>query len=371
MKPGAESIRLAPGVRPEDDGRELVLVDGPGRVVHRLVGPAAELVRAVLAGDDVRGADPLLVAALRTAGVLRAEAGAVLSRRAVGAGAAALGIATMLLPGAAEATSLATLGAGSTGYLFTNGGFSSAASGELQWVQFTTDVWGGFITPRLSNLWVEALLVGGGGGGGAAGGGGGQVVRRLHELTAEQRYDVTVGAGGAGGASATDGGESSFAVTGGGAVVAKAVGGSAGSTSGGGDGGGSPGYAGGAGAGGLGYLGSGGGAGAGSVGGPASGDRGGVGGKGRTITDFVGADTVYGGGGGGGTYFSQDVAAGGLGGGGGGGVYDGVGGNVAAVPGTARTGGGGGGGPQPSDGAAGGSGYVLFRYYGNAPAPAA
>lgn len=357
-----EHPRIAPGLRIEDLGREVVVLDPVGGRVHRLTGPAAVAFRALSVGDET---SPALLIALRSAGILT-SAGSVepSSRRAVLA-AASLGVVTSLLPASSASASPAGLSPGGSAYLQVAGAAeaSDAVTGQLQHVIFTRLAGPVRSFTPSAALQVEVLVVGGGGGAGTGGGGGGQVVRRLATLDPE-RYDVEVAVGGdvnipaafTGGA----GGTSSIVRSSDAAEVALALGGAGGSIDGpGGSSGGSPGRAGGSGGT---RASGGGGGGAGGAGFSAAGDDGGRGGVGQTVLDFIVPSVTYGGGGGGGSYWGTP-GDGGAGGGGEGAQEYGNG-----QPGVSSTGGGGGGstgyGGEPGRG---GSGIVLVRYYGAAP----
>ncbi len=358
---------LRDGLRVEDLGHELVVLDAVGGRVHRLTGAAADALRAVISGVA------LPARARRTLGAVGILAtddprrdGSDPDRRAVLA-ASALGVSTLLLPAPGMSASLTGLSAGGSAYLIVTGAASasSAPIGELQHLTFTTLA--GFAGQRhftpSESLDVEVVLVGGGGGGGTGGGGGGEVVRRILSID-PIRHDVTVGTGGGnetpGALTGDQGGASRIVLNSGGSELVAAMGGAGGSID--GPGGASGGVSGNDG-GGPGLTGAGGGGGgAGGPGGDAVGESGGVGGSGFDVTDFIVASVVYGGGGGGGSYAGVP-GAGGSGGGGQGGQESGNG-----QPGQASTGGGGGGssgyGGSPGRG---GSGIVLVRYYGDRP----
>jgi hypothetical protein len=104
--------RIVPGLVTEEIGQEILVCDTDLAVVHRVSGPAADLLRQVLATGGAPAAlqDDDITAGLVAAGVLvAADAPAELvSRRSfVGAAAAvgAFGIVTLALPRAAAASS--------------------------------------------------------------------------------------------------------------------------------------------------------------------------------------------------------------------------------------------------------------------------
>jgi hypothetical protein len=226
---------------------------------------------------------------------------------------------------------------------------------------------------------IELLIVAGGGGGGgdaAGGGGGGGVIYKTdYAINAPSSTTVTVGAGGLAGVGtnsilATNGNDSYFGIL-------RAIGGGAGgrynnnpgSLGGSGGGGAYTGALGGAATVNQGFSGgiagsSGGGGGGGAGGAGISGQSGGIGGIGA-LYSISGSPTYYAGGGGGGRFAvgAEGLNNGGLGGGGRG---AGSCGSNPAVSGTDFTGGGGGGAPAgcQSNGAKGGTGIVIVRYYG-------
>jgi len=227
-------------------------------------------------------------------------------------------------------------------------------SGAVDIIDGNTDNWkikflsSGTYVP-LSNMVVDAFLVGGGGGGGTypssahggAGGGGGYTGTYMDiTLSMNTAYNITIGAGGVAGST---GGTTSIIGTG---VNYSKTGGASGGesqyTATGGNGG------------------SGGGEGA--TWGNAGGSNGSNGygtyfgtGQGSTTREFAEAGgTLYAGGGGGGSW-DHTAGAGGAGGGGAGSQN-----NVPATPGTPNTGGGGGG-RSGSIAAGGGSGIIVIR----------
>lgn len=354
-------FRVRPGLRVQDFGREVVVLDVDGGVVHRLIGPAADACRDLLRGDPP---EPEIARGLVDAGVLVAhpDAGVVARRRTVLTG-AALGVVSTVLPGATAAASTLTLSEGGSAYLTVSGpaATSSAATGSLQYASFTQEVVGTRTATPSADLTVEVLLVGGGGGGATGGGGGGEVVRQILPLTGGRTYDIDVGVGGSAGVGSdgSPGTASSLTRAIDSVVVLTAAGGAGGAEAG---AGGASTFSGGA----VGERDAGGGGGgAGSSGSDAVGGTGGAGGSGREIVDFISPSVVYGGGGGGGSYTGSG-GNGGNGGGGAGGTY-GVG-EVNGQAGDAATGGGGGGAsPYGGGSGAGGTGLVIIRYYGASP----
>jgi hypothetical protein len=274
---------------------------------------------------------------------------------------------------------------------FATGGDSVTNDGTY-WIH--TFLSSGTFVPA-KTLACDYLVVAGGGGGGAqVGGGGGAGGYRTSiggstlPITANQRYEVLVGAGGIqgfGGAADTNtkgrnGTNSVFAsisATGGGAGGSYQA--NSNGNNGGSGGGGTYGHVnGGTGAAGVGNAGSyspaegkdgglisgsnagaaGGGGGATSNGGNSSSGVGGTGGAG-TANSISGSSVTYAGGGGG-ANAAETTSAGGAGGGGNGGG----GSSTSSTPGTANTGGGGGGNRDSNSGtgSAGGSGIVIIRY---------
>lgn len=379
---GQEHPALRRGLRVDRVGTEAVVLDPVAALVHRLTGPAAEVVaELVLRGRDVADLPARLapaVAGLRQAGVLRGE---VSRRQALGTAAVgAVGIMTLALPSAATAASPGGGGSGGgsaydnspNGSLTLPSGFTAADGYTYR--TFTSS--GTFVVGGSGSLTVDVLLVGAGGGGsgtaGAGGGGAGGAVSRFLNQTLDagpEGYAVTVGAGGTGGSTGYQGGQSSVA------TVGNAVGGFGSSSSEGapalGGSGGSAFAAGGAGYGSAG----GGGAGAGGPGAAATNPDVGVidagdGGAAFAESTFFGAEVALaGGGGGGGAYFQNHFDAAGEGGAGGG--AGGLGGDPGlepprpvqnGFPGTSFGGGGGGSGAGGGSGGAGHAGLVVIRY---------
>lgn len=127
---GDQGLRLRDGLRVERVGGEMVVLDGDARRVHRLSGPAADLVEVLLDGADVPFGDEAtlrVVGALRAAGIVE---GGVTRRRALGTAVAAagVGIVTLTLPGAAAATTHIT---GFSGPLTVSGGTEGVPTGSL------------------------------------------------------------------------------------------------------------------------------------------------------------------------------------------------------------------------------------------------
>lgn len=371
------SFRLVRGLRVEDLGVEVVVLDAILGRVHRLTGPAAVAVRASVAGRTVAAH---AAGVLTDVGIMEQTGGPGRSqradpdRRAVLA-ASALGVATFLLPHPGAAASPGGLSEGGSAYLDVTGmsDSSMAGVGQLQFVTYTATSGTRTAVPS-TELQVEVLLVGGGGGGAASGGGGGggAVTRSIVTLDGGVTYDVVVGAGGTGSAAFTQaagsaGAASTLTERATSTELLRAAAGGGGSYYGDGAGGSST-YAGGSGTG-IGYApenGFGGGGGAGGTGGSAVAGAGGDGGAGVTISNFVGADQTYGGGGGGGGVV--DGGDSGTGGGGTGGLGDGEGAYTAGGAGIDGRGGGGGGGAPYAAGGDGGDGLVMIRYYGAQPA---
>jgi hypothetical protein len=235
---------------------------------------------------------------------------------------------------------------------------------------------------------VEVLVVAGGGGGGSGsghcggGGAGGLIYASAYAVTPGNSYTVTVGVGGTGQTGTGAGGNGGNSVF----DTLTAIGGGGGSygfgnyaTNGGSGGGGgesasstygfgtpTQGNSGGWGApSGGGSNGGGGGGGAGSAGGNSSTSGGGGGPGGAGLPYAISGTLTYYAGGGGGSGDTGIVGAGSLGGGGAGGKWNSGSGSTAATPGTANTGGGGGGGVVSLDGASGGTGVVILKYYTN------
>ncbi len=365
--------RLRHGLRVDDLGTEVLVLDVADGRVLRLTGAAAEAVRSLRDGRPAEAASLVL---LRAAGILSghvdAEVGARRgqvgpARRSVLA-ASVTGLSTFMLPSALAAASTETLSAGGSGSLEVRGVSerSSEETGALQSVTFTALFGDRWVEPS-ETMRAEVLLVGGGGGGGrgGGGGGGGGVTRQILTLDGGQRYDVVVGVGGQGGTSeGTAGGQgdaSTFSSAGAPSVVLLRADGGGGGAYAGGDGGASTSVGGtGSGTGPAADHAGGGGGGAGGVGSSAVGGDGGDGGAGVLVEAFFGSAAAYGGGGGGGGHVSG--GSGGSGGGGDGGAYE-----VAGEFGDPETGGGGGGGGPFRDGGDGASGRVMIRYYGAAP----
>lgn len=251
--------------------------------------------------------------------------------------------------------------------------------GNPVWYDPSTSTWKLYSQP--SGYTINYLIVGGGAGGGqgyyGGGGGAGGYLAASTTLLAGVAYTITIGAGGAGSISQTvtgTNGSNSSAFTavalgggGGGSRNNDTAGGPSNGAAGGSGGGGAyPPSTGGAGTSGQGNAGGSsasgygcGGGGAGAVGSPGtvSAPYGGAGGVG--ISNSISGAAVYYCGGGGAGMAAGGVANGGTGGGGSGGI------NTTGTPGTANTGGGGGaGGFAASNGAAGGSGIVIFAYLG-------
>lgn len=111
---GREHPALRRGLRVDRVGTEAVVLDPVAALVHRLTGPAAEVMaELVMRGRDVADLPARLapaVAGLRQAGVLRGE---VSRRQALGTAAVgAVGIMTLALPWAATAASPGSGGSG-------------------------------------------------------------------------------------------------------------------------------------------------------------------------------------------------------------------------------------------------------------------
>jgi hypothetical protein len=111
------TLSLRPHLRVEEIGTDVVVLDTRVHVVHRLVGDAAEAVRALAAGTAVVDLPEHLgtaVDALRSADLLD-EPDLPSRRRLLRAGlasAAAIGLTTLALPSAAAAASVVNQGGG-------------------------------------------------------------------------------------------------------------------------------------------------------------------------------------------------------------------------------------------------------------------
>ena len=376
-------VRLVPGLRVDRVDGELIVLDEAARRVHRLRGPAADVVRRLEDGADVAfddGATLRVVGALRAAGLVE---GGVSRRGALGvaAAAASLGILTLSLPGAASAES------GGGGPLSLTGGTEGVPEGALSpavtaaagyaYRTFTTP--GANVLEVTGSGTIDVLIVSGGGGGGggggssygAGGGGGGQVSLLMGRSVTAGTFTVHVATGGSGGTLRGDGGAGSASyVTGiedpgpaggsggeGGDTSTTPAGGASGATPGGNGIKSGPTASWGAGGGGAGA--DQGGRGAGGDARPSEGagtyDTGGSAGAGYEIAGFFGANVYLGMAGSGGGYYGGSVrnpAAGGRGG-----YGDGEG--------AAWYGGGGGGGggyERPRPGGAGAQGVVVIRH---------
>lgn len=373
-----------------DRGLAIVTLADTG-AVHRLSGPAASVARRVVAGDlnpSLWSTDEQdVLAVLCDLGVLEFVDHTV-NRRALIAGATALGITTLAMPSAVAAASgggEGSGGGGGGGYLAVSSAFevaqvdySGVAGANV--VTYTTvldnpTAYAYLMTPMdnggQGSVSIDYVLVGGGGGTskpGSGGGGGGQVVTGSTTLTSAVYAEV-----GAGGIAATlqgtSGGQTRLMIQGYPSNTTLS-GTSAALGGGGGYGwqgnpnygrGGASAYSGGAGAD---LAAAGGGGGAGGVGGDgskgASWATGGSGGDGITITGFAANPILVGGGGGG---FGQT----------GGGTNEfggGTGANGSTITGsngTHGTGGGGGGSmdyfstPSASGPGAGGRGLIMVK----------
>ena len=372
-----------------DRGLAIVTLADTG-AVHRLSGPAASVARRVVAGElnpslwhkDEQDA----LAVMCDLGVLE-FADHTVNRRALIAGATALGITTLAMPSAVAAASggEGSGGGGGGGYLAVSSAFGVAqvdysgvaGANVATWTTVLDNptAYAYSMTPMdnggLGSVSIDYVLVGGGGGTskpGSGGGGGGQVVTGTTTLSSSVYAEV-----GAGGIAATlqgtSGSQSRLMIQGYPSNTTLA-GTSAALGGGGGYGwqgdpnygrGGASTYSGGVGA----HLGAaGGGGGAGGAGGDAFKDSstatGGDGGDGITITGFAANPILVGGGGGG---FGQ--TGGGTNSYGGGVGADGS--TITGSNGTHGTGGGGGGSmdyfstPSATGPGAGGRGLVMVK----------
>jgi hypothetical protein len=382
---GVSHPALRPGLRVDHVGTDAVVLDHVSGLVHRLTGPAAEVIDAlVMRGHDVDDLPSRLagaVSGLREAGVLRGD---VPRRQALGAAlAGTVGILTLTLPSALAAASAG--GPGGTGGGGTGDGIEglpagmSAATGysyqyALAGATFESSC-PNFALPG-SVTTFDILLVGGGGGGGVGetgkGGGGGAGAPVNVFLNQNVVFDgiipTCVGRGGVDQISSTESffirgllpddspdfvqvsgggnggpGTDLFGGTGGASVATDQTGGSPG----------------GAGASGSNVVGSiaagGGGAGAGGNGSAATVETaGGAGGSGFVVSGFFGADVTFSGGGGGAG--STSGGAGGSGAGAGGTNADPVGGSPTGF------GSGAGGSFGPVASTRGSGGLVVVRY---------
>ena len=390
---GREHPALRRGLRVDRVGTEAVVLDPVAALVHRLTGPAAEVMaELVMRGRDVADLPARLapaVAGLRQAGVLRGE---VSRRQALGTAAVgAVGIMTLALPSAATAASPGVGGSGGvatdvsvTGVTDTLPSWATAASGYTYRTFNDPDAANRFDVGGSGTLTIDVLIVGGGGRGGfgpsgdgaqtfpdsngsgrygsGGGGAGGSVSLVLQqETSAGDQLAVTVGRGGGQAGAASDDGETS------GFDLVSALGGLRGETGSaefpaarGGNsraGGASSAYTGGSGATFEATAGDqrfgGGGAGAGGDGLDAviSPNTAGEGGPGFLVSGFFAEDTRFGTGGSGwGNYGSPDPGSGG-------GYFAGFG----SSPSSGSYGGGGSGGSFPLPGN-GGNGVVIVRY---------
>jgi len=105
--------RIVPGLVTEEIGQEILVCDTDLALVHRVSGPAADVLRQVLAtgGEPVALESDDITSGLVAAGVLVAAGapGDLVSRRSFVSGAAAvgaIGIVTLALPRAAAASSV-------------------------------------------------------------------------------------------------------------------------------------------------------------------------------------------------------------------------------------------------------------------------
>lgn len=318
-------LQVQNGIRVEQVGDDVIVLDREGTCVHRLSGDGAAMLRLAVQGIDEADVPPLLVPAL----VSLADVGIVAvngwSRRRLlkmgGAGVAAAGITTFALATSAAAASPCPAGNGAE----------------------TFNLNSNFIVPAgVNRLLVQSWGGGGFGGdgqgnGGGGGGGGGFTQVCITRVVTGQTYAVTVGASTT---VASPAGKSSFIQLGAGAQLATANGGGAGSKSAGGAGGAGTTTSGGAG--GFDTGGSAGGAGGGGSGGASTG--GGIGGIG------------VGGAGGAGGALGTGTPSGASGGAGG---ASGTGGLGGVAPGG---GGGGAGKGNATVGGAGAAGRVIIKY---------
>ena len=386
---GQEHPALRRGLRVDRVGTEAVVLDPVAALVHRLTGPAAEVMaELVLRGRDVADLPARLapaVAGLRQAGVLRGE---VSRRQALGTAAVgAVGIMTLALPSAATAASPAASGGGGaiadvsqTGLLNTLPSWATAASGYTYRTFNDPDAANRFDVQGSGTLTIDVLIVGAGGRGGlgpsgayaeqfpqstgdlgygaGGGGAGGSVSLVLARETVDgDQLAVTVGKGGGrGGSTGDDGGTSGFELVTATGGLRGAAGSAAAPAARGGDsraGGASSAHIGGSGAifesstgaGDQRFGGGGGGAGGDGLDADLPNLRPGAGGPGFEVSAFFAATTRFGTGGSGfGPYGSPDP---------------GSGGGAAMTDGSYGGGGGGGSYPFPGNG---GNGVVIVRY---------
>lgn len=363
-RPDGSHPALRPGLRVDRLGTEVVVLDATSALVHRLNGPAAEVLnRVVLRGQAVADLPARLgpaVAGLREAGVLRGE---VPRRQALGAAAAGtVGILTLVLPAAAAAATGGGDGVGtasddsSDGDLTLPSGMTAAAGYTYR--TFATPGSFAFVVGGSGTLTVDVLLVGGGACGMnnvGGGGGAGAVSIALDQTLSAGSATVIVGAGGDKNSPVIRAGTSRFGdtlVTEGGWFGGSVTG------SDGGSGGGSPTpgttgqiprYYGALGA--ASKLAGGGGAGASGDGLVGSGEDGGAGGPAFSVDGFFGASVLLAGGGGGSGRTTGGVGGSGAGDGG----TNGAGADATGY-------GSGGGGSFGADVTSGGGGLVIVRY---------
>ena len=174
-RPDGSNPALRPGLRVDRLGTEVVVLDAGSALVHRLAGPAAEVLdRIVLHGHavaDLPGRLGPAVAGLRAAGVLRGD---VARRQLLGAGAAgAVGILTLPLPASATAASDGDGGALGGAYDDSTTGSTTLPDGLTAADGYTYRVYDDpsatsltFDVEGTGTLTVDILLVGGGGAGG-------------------------------------------------------------------------------------------------------------------------------------------------------------------------------------------------------------
>jgi hypothetical protein len=426
---GGQSWRLRTGVRCEQLGSQWLVLDVGEHELLRLSGPAAEILTRLAAGETTLPEHlDAAVGVLVAKGVLEpvsppARGPLAWSRRRVlglaAASAAAAGVAatvgidSLVLPAAAQASSPGQ-------FMVTSGGTESGTF-EIDGVYYRTRTFvtgstsGGTYTFSVTDLQsadsdrrtISYLVVGAGGGGGGVpdrtggGGAGGIVAEGSITLDATGDFDITVGAGGRGGdddagLSPLTGGPSSLFRSG--VLDVTAAGGGNGGQNGSGPGPGGGAYHGGGsgstrdpgGDGGSGFDGGGpnnppnggnfaGGGGGGASANASGGTRCGGGGGGAGLTSSItGSSVVYGGGGGGGFQRISGgdgtgcpgtaVGPGGAGGGGtGAGYIFGVNSLINGTAGTNGLGGGGGGAAATNENTkgvagSGGSGIVIIRF---------
>lgn len=222
------SLRLDDGLRVNQVGEDLLVLDTTGNVVHRVTGDGVEVLRR-LADGDLDGPMSLEAAAaldeLVEAGIV--TDGRHMSRRKVMVtGGVAFAAATVTTFALANPAAAAT---------WCPGNVKPTPPGT-----FTLPGTFGFTTgPGVTTILARAWGGGGGGGGsdhsfngGGGGGGGGAYASATVQVTECTTYQVVVGAGGTGGTAAVNGGAPGSGTDGGdswfGQTLVKAAGGQGG-----------------------------------------------------------------------------------------------------------------------------------------------